>query len=559
MKTIIMIRFTYFIAFLLYVGILSAQDKVYEVYYYSFSDGKANPDTEYKMTFSKDIAYLSAEDAKIRSFIDFKNRRNVTLLNYNDNIYLNEISFDSLPKYVKKEDTDEILGYKCKLATYKAFSNTIDVWYCDTSELKGSPYNNYLPDNSVALKVVINGNRVFKADSIAISGSDPGFTFPVDNSIRVSDSEFEELKIRSRYKTISVFENDTINFDPGYWSLNSYNSNSGTYHHSKGAVILKRINVPDEIKKGAYIYATLTCSSAGDAYDRTGSVFLIPDYSEHISMLNAFKDSLETIPVFMDNTNRQYQGIVATADYSPVIELMRFFTSFGAGHFNNLRVINNYPWEEEVIYKSEVTSVFPVDNDYVWIGVFIGNYDKGGHRVSLDLDVYPAYGVGMEVRRTVVPLFNTVNIMEMSGQEYGRLFKNDTLEVNFTIEDTLRNPQLIFTSTGHGGWGGGDEFNPKLNQLFLNDKPLFSVIPWRTDCATYRLLNPASGNFGNGLSSSDLSRSNWCPGTLTPPYIIKMDGLLPGNHNIKVVIDQGDDSGGSFNHWSVSGVITGTK
>jgi hypothetical protein len=60
------------------------------------------------------------------------------------------------------------------------------------------------------------------------------------------------------------------------------------------------------------------------------------------------------------------------------------------------------------------------------------------------------------------------------------------------------------------------------------------------------------------LSSSDLSRSNWCPGTLTPPYVIPLDSLTPGKHTLEVIIEQGDDEGGSFNHWGVTGVLTGT-
>jgi len=87
----------------------------------------------------------------------------------------------------------------------------------------------------------------------------------------------------------------------------------------------------------------------------------------------------------------------------------------------------------------------------------------------------------------------------------------------------------------------------------------FKFVPWRTDCGTYRLSNPASGNFKNGLSSSDLSRSNWCPATLTTPEFIPLSHLKPGKHIIKVVIHQGEDEGNSFNHWNVSGVLTGEK
>ena len=145
----------------------------------------------------------------------------------------------------------------------------------------------------------------------------------------------------------------------------------------------------------------------------------------------------------------------------------------------------------------------------------------------------------------------------MSGQNYGRFFNSDTLSVAFQLPEGVSDLQLLYTSTGHGGWGGGDEFNPKLNQIFMDGKAIFNTIPWRTDCATYRFSNPASGNFGNGLSSSDLSRSNWCPGTLTPPDIIPLKNLKPGRHLLEVVIDQGKDEGESFNHWGVTGVITG--
>ena len=147
----------------------------------------------------------------------------------------------------------------------------------------------------------------------------------------------------------------------------------------------------------------------------------------------------------------------------------------------------------------------------------------------------------------------------MSGQNYGKLFGNDSLKVDFEIAENLENIRLYYTSTGHGGWGGGDEFNPKLNQLLIDGEEVFSIIPWRTDCATYRMYNPASGNFSNGLSSSDLSRSNWCPATITPPYYIDLPNIKPGKHSIEVIIHQGENEGGSFSHWSISGILVGEK
>jgi hypothetical protein len=73
------------------------------------------------------------------------------------------------------------------------------------------------------------------------------------------------------------------------------------------------------------------------------------------------------------------------------------------------------------------------------------------------------------------------------------------------------------------------------------------------------LSNPASGNFESGLSSSDLSRSNWCPGTVTNPNLINLGDLKAGSHTIKVTIPLGKREGSSFSAWNVSGILIGTE
>jgi hypothetical protein len=86
---------------------------------------------------------------------------------------------------------------------------------------------------------------------------------------------------------------------------------------------------------------------------------------------------------------------------------------------------------------------------------------------------------------------------------------------------------------------------------------VYDFIPWRTDCGSYRSFNPSSGNFENGLSSSDLSRANWCPGTITNPIYIDLGDLKKGEHKITIKIPQGPKQGESFSFWNVSGVLLG--
>jgi len=532
----------------------------FKVRYAAIYNGTESPGRGLTLNYSDGVAYLSSPDDQIQNFIDYEKNQTVTILNYEGELFKTLSPFDSLPQPKPGDKTETILGYDCQYAVLSSFSNTIEIWYSDKTGAKGSPYLSYLPDTeSLVLKATINGSRTLVAKSIEKLDKDSIPDYPFSQAKEVSASELEELKIKSRYTILPVFEDEIVNFEN---LTDTYEGKElkpdQTYRFSKGSVIMKKIALPKSWQSGGQVFAKLTCWSNGDAYDRTGSVFAIPAGTDKKTMLDALQNGLDQLPVFTDNKGSEYQGITSTPKYNPPIELMRFFTSFGVGHFNKLREINNYPWQFEATYKQDVSSLLPNDQDEIWVGVFIGNYDKGGHKVSLELNFYPSFGDREVPANYIQPLFYTVNIMEMSGQNYGRLFRNDTLTLDFEIPENIENLQLLYTSTGHGGWGGGDEFNPKLNEIFIDGEACYKVVPWRTDCATYRLYNPASGNFGNGMSSSDLSRSNWCPATLTPPYVIPLTKLSPGKHSLKVVIDQGPDEGNSFSHWSISGILTGT-
>ena len=73
----------------------------------------------------------------------------------------------------------------------------------------------------------------------------------------------------------------------------------------------------------------------------------------------------------------------------------------------------------------------------------------------------------------------------------------------------------------------------------------------------YRNYNPASGNFPNGMSSSDFSRSGWCPGSTSVPVDIPVTGLKPGRHTFSVYIPMGKPEGTSFSAWNISAVLIG--
>jgi len=357
--------------------------------------------------------------------------------------------------------------------------------------------------------------------------------------------------------TIKVFSNEQVSFGNKIDNPADPESTK-TFKYSSGTILLKKINLPvfdDETQVFAEVYQ----HSAGDAYDRTGSVFIIPMDKER-SFLDGLKNGIKELPTFIARNGKSYQGVVATQFFSPLIELMRFFTPFGIGQFNDKSKVYGHHWEDSTYYKQDITDLLPLMQGERLIGIFIGNYDKGGHRVTLNLKYYPG---SREItnkpakKQWSLPLFNTLNVMEMSGQEYGTMFDNDSLSAEVTIPPGIKNLKLRYITTGHGGWGGGDEFNQKINTVLIDRQVLFQFGPWRCDCATYRKYNPASGNFWNGTSSSDYSRSGWCPGTATNPVYFPINHLSPGKHKFSVAIPIGKSDGGSFSSWNVSALLLG--
>ena len=451
---------------------------------------------------------------------------------------------------------EKVLGYNCKKYKTSINSNTIEVWMTESLGYDASPVTSRGYLKGVMVRQAINGNRIMDLKSVKKDKKLKKPLIPDNLGVRKTGKELDRINKDKLIIRTRVFDDEQIHFA----KIAKFKGEipfDTVIHFSWGTIILKRVNLP-VLPEHYQIFAELHQRSNGDAYDRTGSVFVIP-MDRKLSLSNALIDSIEVIPYQLDKNDKKYQGIRLTDDYMPVVELMRFFTPFGVRHFNDRVQIDGLEWADEAYYKMEVSELSDRLSGDVLIGTFIGNYDGGGHKVSLDLVAYPQDydGDASGNSRWSLPLFNTCNVMEMSGQNYGRLFQTDSLTVEFDIPEGIENLRLRYITTGHGGWDGGDEFNPKENTIIVDGEKVFKYTPWRCDCATYRELNPVSGNFWNGVSSSDLSRSGWCPGTATNPVYFDLSDLKPGHHTITVAIPQGSDEGGSFSHWMVSGVLLG--
>ena len=491
--------------------------------------------------------------AQSNTYVDYVHDSVYTILDYADGKFYSSYSLTDNDVVFNKEGKEKLLGYDCTKYTTSINSNTIEVWMTESLGFEATPMPGLGRLQGVMVRCMRNGSYITDLEEVKEQKYALLDLIPDNKGQYKSSRELTQLRKDKLVMRIPVFEDAQIHF-ADYEPIIGDIPFDTTLHFSHGTLIVKRMRLP-ELPAHYQLFAEIHQRSNGDAYDRTASVFVIPT-----EKAKSFRDGLqrlEALPSFVGKDGKEYQGIKAEKDYLPPVELVRFFTSFGAGHFNDRVQIDGLEWADENYYKMEVSELRDRLRGDVLIGAFIGNYDKGGHKLSLDLLAYPGENKwsGKPLKEHSIPLFNTCNVMEMSGQNYGRLFATDSLEVEFEIPDGAKNMRLRYISTGHGGWDNGDEFNPKENAIYIDGVKQFTHTPWRCDCATFRDQSPVSGNFWNGVSSSDYSRSGWCPGTATNPVYFDLSGLKPGKHTLRVAIPQGKDEGESFSHWMVSGVL----
>lgn len=504
---------------------------------------------EYAFLYQKKHLDVGIEDYPYeQSYIDFKNQEYLSLAQLDLKSRIKTVATNRYNNFQLNRETKKIAGYTCKKATIEINSNKYTLWYTDAIKAKGSPL---LLGSNLGLVLEIDRNGTYKITAKKITQN---LSIDINPYLKLEGSKMVDQKLykkkvwESRFKTIPLFENDLVNYSDTL--INKPN----LQRFAKGTLLVTKVKFP-KINNTDQVFVNLTEQSNGDAYDRAGSLFLIPYYHE-ISLMDALEKGLDILPVYQNKeSSHKYQGVVATNNYTPPIELMRFFTPFGVKGFNHIEVLD-YQWQDKAFYRQEITEFASLISNSEWyIGVYIGNYDKGGHKISADITIHPNGSKQTEVIN-MMPLFNTTNVMEMEGQNYPTMFaSSEGLKIEFTATTDMKNVRLRYITTGHGGWANGDEFNPKPNTILLNNSKVLDYLPWRQDCGSYRDYNPASGNFETGLSSSDLSRSNWCPGTITPPIWIPLGDIPKGTHTLQIKIPMGKPEGKNLSYWNISGVL----
>ena len=375
---------------------------------------------------------------------------------------------------------------------------------------------------------------------------------------------------------INVFENANVCFQPGKYENFNEADADGVIHLVNGRIILKKISLP-EYQRNVNVTLTVKLASNGDRWDKSGSCFVLPKESA-INLLSIAKGEKQ-FPAVDSTKYEKLIGIVSGEDYTPTIELMRFMTPFGVGFYNDHEIgqkrkpVYIDKWADCVTWMQDITDLYPTLEGEAYVGIYIDTWTEEGYLVSMDLNVKESrIACEAMLNRKVMPLLNTVYYI---GQGYPDIFARRDVEVDFEMPKAAKNVRLKYIVTGHGGHSGGDEFVKRQNIVSVDGQEALNFIPWRDDCASFRRFNPGTGVWlikrlssyigkkgyeekmvEEPLGSSDLSRSNWCPGSDVVPEEAELGDLQAGKHRLKVSIPKAEPvEGNKLNHWLVSAYL----
>lgn len=378
---------------------------------------------------------------------------------------------------------------------------------------------------------------------------------------------------------LTVFDNIPVRFNPdiypgGYAAADTAN----VIHLVNGRIILKKIELPP-YKRNVKVTAKLKIASNGDRWDKSGSCFVLPNQSA-INLLNIAQGE-NKFPAIDSTRLESLVGIVPGEGYKPTVELMRFMTPFGVGFYsqdNDSLSSKRKPvyidkWAKYVEWEQDVTNLYSLLQDSAYVGIFIDTWNPDGYVATLTLNVEET-PVTCEAltRRHVEPLINTLYYI---GQGYPDIFARKDISVDFDLPQHAKNVRLNYIVTGHGGHSEGDEFVQKENIISIDSAEVFRFTPWRTDCASFRRFNPATGvwlqerlasyigekgymekKVEEPVASSDFSRSNWCPGSDVMPETVTLSEIAPGKHTVTFSIPEAQAiNGDKLNHWLVSAYL----
>ena len=232
---------------------------------------------------------------------------------------------------------------------------------------------------------------------------------------------------------------------------------------------------------------------------------------------------------------------------SPAIELVKFITAYGGA----------------TTYEADLTPLASLLRGRVTIAGFIDTWVSPAWTMDLSLEWSPLAPDSLlalsgaepdSAPAWVRPLFCEDSWTAATPGEEGR---------SIPVEIPPGTTRVVFQylASGHCTDGrGAEEFVPRTHFVLVDGREIHRLEPWRTDCKTFRSINPYCRRWSDGSWSADYARSGWCPGDQVQPIPIDVTAALPpGRHELRVRIPgiRPRDPDGNFGYWRVSGYLIG--
>ena len=353
-----------------------------EVTYQSSYKGKVRPG-EMLMKVSGDQVALEAVRPKMdsekankpRPENDARPRRQMPItksyMDYSANEYYNWASLPSgeiissakgyeMGKDMKVIGQEKYLGLNCTIVRTSVRSNTIEIWYTNDIAFRGTPQPGVGVPDGLVLRVIRNGDTVQEAVAINPVKEEQAL-LPETWGKKMIAEVYQYTINHSNVTTVPVFNEENVGFTGA--KIPETLEDNVSYNVAGGTILLKKVKLPEYVKDRS-IFVELIQWSDGDAYDRTGSVFVIPTDKKQ-SFLDMLRD-LKSVPAFKSG-NEDFHGLVSTDNYNVPLELMRFFTGFGVRQYNH-NIVPGQEWSDSVLYKTEVTALADRLQGEVWVG-----------------------------------------------------------------------------------------------------------------------------------------------------------------------------------------------
>jgi len=356
---------------------------------------------------------------------------------------------------------------------------------------------------------------------------------------------------------IQAMEGFNIAFLPGA-NTDSLLLADGWKRTDAGRLVTKAFEVP-RFQYAPKVTLTLSLKSTGDPWDKSGAVLLLQD------------DWAKRI----EQDSSAWPGIESNANngFTPALELLRFITPFGVGHYSDTERSDEYrpvyipKWEQQVSWQNDISHLWSAMQDSITPRVYIDTWSAEGHELDVNITFK-----GQSARVPPPPqmqhltLVNTTKFHANQSPFDG--FATNPLNLDFHLSESASNAVLHYMPTGHGGHSAGDEFVPCRHILSLDLDTIAQFTPWRDDCASFRRFNPSSGvwtertywqgdSIDERIASSDYSRSGWCPGSDVPAMKFNLGKLEAGTHQLTIdVPDAQHYTDAAMNFWNVAAYLT---